>query len=328
MSQIKNQGSIEKTLKNERFSVLNTMTVCEGDIMKFELSPKYGRGEELIIRIVDGLYVTYTDCCVNHGESSNADDYHEIICMYQLFDGEAQINFKNNRACFIKKNDIVNFAGNAEFDGSIVYKNSFVAVGLLCYYSQLKDSLMKLNVDTSILQTYYREVSSFKDVLVYNNDIQFSAIAKQLEEAVLNNNSFLTKIKAMEMLYCGISNYGKYKKAPRRKYNRQYLERVACAKARIDEKPQAAYSISELAEYCEISQTYFKKIFRECFGLPPHQYIIQRRLQQSKIMLSESDLSIAYIAETMGFASSSRFADAFKKEYGYLPSTYRKEIKS
>lgn len=327
MSQIQTLNNIEEELKNDRFSVLNTMNICESDIMKFEFSPIHGTGKELLIRIVDGMYVTYTDCCVNHGENSNTDDYHEIICMYQLFDGEAQINFKNNRACFIKRNDIVNFAGNAEFDGSTVYKNSFIAVGLLCYYDQLKKSLGNLNLDTAVLETYYREVSSFKDVLVYNSDLQFSTIAKQLEVAVLAKNMFLTKIKAFEMLHCGITNYVKYKDVPRRKYNRQHLERVAHAKARIDEKPQAAYSISELAEYCEISQTYFKTIFRECFGIPPHRYMIQRRLEQAKEMLSQTDLSIAHIAETMGFASSSRFAATFKKEYGYLPSAYRKEIK-
>ncbi|MGI6507856.1 MAG: helix-turn-helix domain-containing protein [Saccharofermentanales bacterium] len=320
-------NSLEKTLKNDRFTVLSKMTVCEGDVMKFQVSPKHGSGQESIIRVVDGMYVTYTDCCVDHGESSNTDDYHEIICMYQLFEGEAQINFKNNRACFIKKNDIVNFAGSAEFAGATAYKNRFVAAGLLCYYDQLKNSLAELNLDTAILEAYYRDVSSFKDVLIYNSDLQFSAIAKQLEEAVLGNNIFLTKIKALEMLHCGMTNYINYKDVLRRKYNRQHLERVAQAKARIDENPQAAYSISELAEYCQISQTYFKKIFRECFGAPPHRYMIQRRLEQSKEMLSQTDLSIAHIAESMGFASSSRFAAAFKKEYGYLPSAYRKDVK-
>lgn len=319
--------SIEKTLKNERYSLINTMTEHEGDMMKFEISPKHGSGEEFLIKVVDGMYVTYTDCYVNSGENTNTDDYREIICMYRLFDGEAQINFKDNRACFIKKNDIVNFAGNAEFDGSTVYENSFLAVGLLCYYNQLKKSLSDMNFDTDILEAYYREVSSFKDVLIYNNDLQFSAVAKQLGEAVLAENMFLMKIKAFEMLYCGISNYMKYKDEPRQKYNRQHLERVAHAKAIIDEEPQATYSIYELAEYCEISQTYFKKIFRECFGVSPYRYIIQRRLEESKKMLSQSDLSIAYIAEAMGFASSSRFSESFKKEYGYLPSVYRKEIR-
>lgn len=320
-------SSIKNALNNYHFSDLNTLTARDGDTMKFEVSQKHGSGKELLIRVVDGLYVTYTDCCVNHGESANTDDYHGIICMYQIFDGEAQINFKNNSACFIKKNDIVNFAGNAEFDGTTVYRNNFVAAGLLCYYDELMLSFDALNLDTAILETYYRDVSLCNDVLVYNNDLQFSSIARQLEAAVLDDNMFLLKVKALEMLYYGLTNYSKYKDVAKRKYNRKHLEQLACAKAQIDENPQAPYLISELSEFCEISPTYFKKLFRECFGVQPHRYIIQRRLEKSKELLAQTDLGILYIAESLGFASSSRFSDTFKKEYGYLPSTYRREVK-
>ena len=320
-------NNIEKMLSNYHFSDLNIMTDCVGDAMIFQVAPKYGSGQEVLVRVIDGLYVIYTDCCVNHRVATNTDDYHGIISMYQMFDGEAQINFKNNRACFIKKNDIVNFAGNAEFEGAIAYKSNFVAVGLLCYYDELIRSLGDLNLDTTMLKKYYDDVSSYHDVLIYNSDFQFSAIAKQLKEAVLDNNMFLTKAKALEMLCCGITNYSKYKDVPKRKYNRKHLEQIARAKARIDENPQERHTISELAEYCEISPTYFKRMFRECFGIQPHRYIIQRRLEKSKEVLARTDWSISHIAESMGFASSSRFSDTFKKEYGYLPSAYRKEMK-
>ena len=320
-------NNIEKTLNNYHFSDLNTMTACEGDTMKFEVSSKHGSGQEVLIRVIDGMYVTYTDCCVNHGESTNKDNYHGIISMYQIFEGEAQINFKNNSACFIKKNDIVNFAGNAEFEGTTVYRNNFVAVGLLCYYDELIISLSALNLDITILKEYYQDVSSYNDILIYNRDLQFLSVAKQLEEAVLDNNIFYIKSKALEMLYCGITNYSKYKEVLKRKYSRKHLEQVASVKTLLDENPQERYVISELAEACEISPTYFKKIFRECFGVQPHRYIIQRRLEKSKKILMQTDWSIAYIAELMGFASASRFADTFKKEYGYLPSIYRKEVK-
>ena len=324
---MQNLHGMEEALKNYHFSDLNTMTACEGDTMSFMVSPKHGSGKELLIRAVNGLYVTYTNCCVNHGESKNTDDYHGIISMYQIFDGEAQINFKNNCACLIKKNDIVNFAGNAAFDGTTVYRNSFVAVGLFCYFDELKQSLTSLNLDTTVLESYFQNVSTYNDVLIYSSDLQFSSVAKELEESVLDNNMFLTKIKALEMLYYGITNYSKYKDVCKRKYNRKHLEQVASAKERIDEKPEATYLISELAESCEISPTYFKKLFRECFGVQPHRYIIQKRLEKSKELLAQTGLSISYIAESMGFSSSSRFSDSFKKEYGYLPSAYRKEAK-
>lgn len=319
--------SAEEMLGNYHFSDLNTMTGCDGDVMEFQLASRYGSGQEVFIRVIDGMYVGYTNCCVNHGESVNTDDYHGIISMYQLFDGEAQLNFKNNKACMIKKNDIVNFAGNAEFEGTTAYKSNFVSVGLLCYYDELIKSLAGLDFDTTALEGYYRDVSSSKDVLVYNNDLQFSVIAKELKDALLSRSLFLVKVKALEMLHCGMTNYSSYQDISKRKYNRRHLERITAAKARIDEDPHKSYSIGELAEYCEISPTYFKKMFRECFGVQPHRYVIQSRLERSKELLAKSDLSILDIAEALGFASSSRFSETFKREYGYLPSVYRREAK-
>ena len=324
---MKKTNTTEKRFNNYHFSDLNTLTNCEGDMMNFQLSPKHGSGKEVLIRIIDGMYVTYTDCCVNHGKEKNTDHYHGIISMYQIFDGEAQINFKNNCACLIKKNDIVNFAGNAEFEGTTVYRNNFVAVGLLCYYDELMKSLTELGLDASTLEIYYRDVSAYKDILIYSNDLEFSTIAQQLAKAVLDDNMFYVKAEALKMLYCGITNYSKYKDASKRKYNRKHLEQIASAKAKIDDNPLEQYSISELAEFCEISPTYFKKIFRECFGLQPHQYMIQRRVEKAKEMLEHTDMSILHISEELGFASSSRFSNTFKKEYGYLPSAYRREMK-
>lgn len=321
-------NNLEKALSNYHFSDLQFLTEEDGDVMKFSTSPKHGRGQEVLIRVIDGLFVVYTDLYVENGDSPNKDDYQKVISMYQLFDGEAQLNFRNGTACFIKKNDIVNFAGNVEFESTTSYQSHFVSVGLLCYYDELLEALNSLRLDTAVLKTYYQDVSTRQDVLIYDNDLSFSAVAKLLKDAVLSENIYLVKAKALELLYLGITNYVKFQDASRQKYNRKLLERIAKAKAQIDQNPQHTVTIPELAEYCGISPTYFKKIFKDCYGVQPHRYLIQRRLEEAKELLAKTDTSIAHIAEQLGFVSSSRFAETFKREYGFLPSAYRKEMNS
>lgn len=319
---------IEKDLTNYHFSDLQFLTEEDGDVMKFSTSPKHGSGQEILIRVIDGLFVVYTDLYVENGNSPNKDDYQKVISMYQLFDGEAQLNFKNGTACLIKKNDIVNFAGNAEFENTTSYQSHFVSVGLLCYYEELLEALQGLHLDTEGLKSYYHDVSARREVLIYNSDLQFSTVAKLLKDAVLSENIYLVKAKALELLYFGITNYVKFMDEPRQKYNRKLLERIAKAKAQIEQNPQHSVTIPELAEYCGISPTYFKTIFKDCYGVQPHRYLTQRRLEEAKELLAKTDMSIAHIAEQLGFVSSSRFAETFKKEYGFLPSAYRKEMKS
>lgn len=320
--------NIEKDLTNYHFSDLQFLTEEDGDVMKFSTSPKHGSGQEILIRVIDGLFVVYTDLYVQNGDSPNKDDYQKVISMYQLFDGEAQLNFKSGTACLIKKNDIANFAGNAEFESTTSYQSHFVSVGLLCYYEELLEALYGLRLDTAGLKSYYQDVSARREVLIYNNDLQFSAVAKLLKDAVLSENMYLVKAKALELLYLGITNYVKFKDKPRQKYNRKLLERIAKAKAQIEQNPQHSVTIPELAEYCGISPTYFKTIFKDCYGVQPHRYLTQRRLEEAKELLAKTDMSIAHIAEQLGFVSSSRFAETFKREYGFLPSAYRKEMKS
>lgn len=299
----------------------------EGDRVVFRVSPEYGSGQEIFVKVIDGMYVTYADCCMSQRTAANSNDYPGVICMYFMFDGETQINFKNNTACFIKKNDVVNFAGNAEFAGTSMRKSSVVAAGLVCNYSEVLSSLAELGLDTMALEEYYRDVSSLNDVLVYNCDLQFSETAKHLREAVLAKNQYFVKAKALEMLYCGITNYSHYKDTSKRKYNRHHLENVADVKALMEKNPERPYTITELARHCEISPSYFKRIFMDSFGIQPHRYLVKKRLEKAKEMLGQSNLNISDISEALGFSSSSRFSETFKKEYGYLPSTYRKEIK-
>nr|WP_322711299.1 AraC family transcriptional regulator [Nostoc sp. ChiSLP03a]MDZ8212502.1 AraC family transcriptional regulator [Nostoc sp. ChiSLP03a] len=51
-------------------------------------------------------------------------------------------------------------------------------------------------------------------------------------------------------------------------------------------------SLTELASVINISPTYFASVFKQAMGISPHQYVIQQRVEQAKLMLSKTDLAI------------------------------------
>jgi AraC family transcriptional regulator len=55
-------------------------------------------------------------------------------------------------------------------------------------------------------------------------------------------------------------------------------------------------SLVELAETLNLSPTYFASVFKQAIDISPHQYVIQQRVEQAKLMLSKTDLAIADIA--------------------------------
>jgi AraC family transcriptional regulator len=82
-------------------------------------------------------------------------------------------------------------------------------------------------------------------------------------------------------------------------------------------------SLAELASVINISPTYFANLFKQAMGISPHQYVIQQRVEQAKLMLSKTDLAIADIALQVGFSSQSHLTQQFKRITGITPKQLR-----
>ncbi|KAM3094291.1 AraC family transcriptional regulator [Phormidesmis sp. 146-35] len=82
-------------------------------------------------------------------------------------------------------------------------------------------------------------------------------------------------------------------------------------------------SLVELAEVINISPTYFASLFKQAIEISPHQYVIQQRVEQAKLMLSKTDLAIVDIALQVGFSSQSHLTQQFKRITGMTPKQVR-----
>jgi len=82
-------------------------------------------------------------------------------------------------------------------------------------------------------------------------------------------------------------------------------------------------SLAELASVVNISPTYFASLFKQEMGISPHQYVIQQRVEQAKVVLMKTDLAIADIALQVGFSSQSHLTQQFKRLTGMTPKQVR-----
>jgi AraC family transcriptional regulator len=73
-----------------------------------------------------------------------------------------------------------------------------------------------------------------------------------------------------------------------------------------------------------MSAFHFAHAFREATGVPPHRYVIQRRIERAKQLLRGSELSLTEIAQRVGYSSASHFSVGFRKMTRVAPSEYRK----
>ncbi|TDF86588.1 helix-turn-helix domain-containing protein [Pseudomonas sp. H9] len=82
-------------------------------------------------------------------------------------------------------------------------------------------------------------------------------------------------------------------------------------------------TLGELAALCNLSEYHFARMFRASFGLPPHQYLLARRLATARQLLRFGELALGEIALRCGFASASHFSNRFRQALGATPGEYR-----
>lgn len=92
----------------------------------------------------------------------------------------------------------------------------------------------------------------------------------------------------------------------------------------IEAHLDSALSVGELAAELALSEYHFARMFRTSFGLPPHAWILQRRLARVRELLAGSDLALADVAAACGFASASHLANRFRTALGVTPGEYRR----
>jgi AraC family transcriptional regulator len=83
-------------------------------------------------------------------------------------------------------------------------------------------------------------------------------------------------------------------------------------------------TISDLAGLLDLTRFHFIRAFKQTAGMPPHQFLIRRRVDRARGLLAESPIAISEIAEQTGFGSPIQLTRAFRRVLGTTPSAFRR----
>ena len=102
----------------------------------------------------------------------------------------------------------------------------------------------------------------------------------------------------------------------------------AAVKRYVDLHFKETLTLDQLAEEAHMNKYYLSHAFKEEYGVSPINYLISRRIEESKYLLTETDLSMSQIAHVLGFSSSSYFSQVFRKAQGTGPMEFRRTARS
>jgi AraC family transcriptional regulator len=92
----------------------------------------------------------------------------------------------------------------------------------------------------------------------------------------------------------------------------------------VEDNLDGGLSLEQMAAVARVSVYHFARQFKSATGLPPHQYVILRRVERARQLLQGGgDLSLAEIAVDAGFSDQSQFSRHFKRLVGVTPGQFR-----
>ncbi|MDP3737609.1 MAG: AraC family transcriptional regulator [Hyphomonadaceae bacterium] len=108
----------------------------------------------------------------------------------------------------------------------------------------------------------------------------------------------------------------------------ELLRRLLRAKDRMDAASEEDWPVGRLARVSGVSEAHFARSFKEAFGVPPHRYLLTRRIERAKALLRDTDLPITEIAFQTGWESLGTFGRTFRDVTGESPGDLRAREKA
>lgn len=95
----------------------------------------------------------------------------------------------------------------------------------------------------------------------------------------------------------------------------------------MEQNYQRELTMEEVADVCKLNRSYFSKLFKQCKGCPPQEFLIRLRLSKAAEMMKTTSASIGDIAVACGYPNQLHFSRSFKQRYGISPREWRSQNK-
>ncbi len=188
-------------------------------------------------------------------------------------------------------------------------------------------SYRMLFVDTTWVGKLQQEMLnvSSQDYQFFAFPYQNNKLIYQIFSSLFNNLlSEVNPLRAEEKLICFFEQcfMGKGSNAGINRIPKAAIKNIEIVKELILDQLGHTLTLDELSRHAGLSRYHLIRSFKEIYGLSPHAFQLDKRIQKSKILLKQGN-SISGIANLLGFADQSHFQRNFKKRIAVTPKQYQ-----
>ena len=168
------------------------------------------------------------------------------------------------------------------------------------------------------VDTYMKELSVNGDhpILTVEHSREMSEVLEDLYRVSRGRSEYL-RCRQTELIYRFFSLLLHKSKKPSR------YDIAEGAKKIMDYNFERQITVADVADALHLYAAYLTRKFVQKFGIAPKEYLIQKRIDHAKTLLTQSEASIAEIAASVGYVDPLYFSRIFKKKEGVCPREYR-----
>lgn len=243
--------------------------------------------------------------------------------------GRCQLEVNPDKYMFVKNDDVYMYIKES-------FPNSFSYIGEVTIYHILINRRQFWKLLTEYAQEYIDVINYFFEECENEQSIVFKVpdkIIEIIEELENMDNKkkitslLLFQLKTLESITFLYELEIEDEKINKRTYSDASIRVVRNIKNSLSRNIASYVSLETLSLSYGINLTTLKNCFKDMYGKPLYTWYKEYKFYRARELIKNTDYPIAKIANMVGYKSSSKFAKAFKKEMGVLPSSYRKNKK-
>ncbi len=305
-------------------------TASEDGCSVYKMQNETGEGVITRYEILPGIELFYNDFHMKHGQNENKLSHPDVLEINHCREGRFECVFSNGDCQYIGAGDLsINLLSNETTSTTFPlshYHGISITIDLneaATTMKQVENVLGGLHIDLfQIAERLCRKDTCF--VLRGHNNIEH--IFSELYRVTPKMIAHYLKVKVLELfMFLNDVEVGEYQEE-RRYFSKNQVQVVKQMQAYMISDLQRHYTLQELSEKFVIPLTSMKACFKGVYGCSIYSYMKSYRMQASIILLRDTAESVTEIAMKMGYDNPSKFSEAFKKEFGELPSEYRKKL--
>jgi AraC-like DNA-binding protein len=314
-------------MKGFESSILNgTISIVENEEAKvYIIRNKNGEGVVSKYEILDDIDLLYSDFHINEIISEEQRDI-DCLAIDYCYEGRLECSLKGGGFVYQKPGDLSIDSRNRQFKSFKFPLEHYHSISLIFSLPKAQKSLEKTFPGYPVnLKKLRDKFLSYSYPCFLNNNVEINNIFESLRNINIDNkNTFIiTKILELLLLLDSMDSTDWKKTEKQIYFHKSNVDKIKEIHKLMVNNLEKNYTLNDLSKRFNITLTAMTSCFKGAYGKPINTYIREYRMSFAAKELLVSELSIAEIANRVGYTNPSKFSGAFNKVIGVLPKEYR-----